>query len=100
VLAELDMAMEMERIALTDNDFFSRKLCPKLAFDPGIILKASQQAMMRRSPSAAEPRRGYACTRLECGEHYARAHTPSVDYWRWHVGYRLCPSSNAGGYRG
>jgi citrate synthase len=36
----LDMAMEMERIALTDDYFLSRKLYPNVDFYSGIILKA------------------------------------------------------------
>ncbi|WP_353211022.1 citrate synthase [Rhodovarius sp.] len=36
----LDMAMEMERIALTDDYFVSRKLYPNVDFYSGIILKA------------------------------------------------------------
>ena len=36
----LDMAMEMERIALTDDYFISRKLYPNVDFYSGIILKA------------------------------------------------------------
>lgn len=36
----LDMAMEMERIALTDEYFISRKLYPNVDFYSGIILKA------------------------------------------------------------
>ena len=36
----LDMAMEMERIALTDEYFVSRKLYPNVDFYSGIILKA------------------------------------------------------------
>ena len=36
----LDMAMEMERIALTDDYFIQRKLYPNVDFYSGIILKA------------------------------------------------------------
>ncbi|MBR0671478.1 citrate synthase [Neoroseomonas soli] len=36
----LDMAMEMERIALSDDYFISRKLYPNVDFYSGIILKA------------------------------------------------------------
>jgi citrate synthase len=36
----LDMAIEMERIALTDDYFISRKLYPNVDFYSGIILKA------------------------------------------------------------
>jgi citrate synthase len=36
----LDMAMEMERIALTDEYFIQRKLYPNVDFYSGIILKA------------------------------------------------------------
>jgi citrate synthase len=36
----LDMAMEMERIALEDEYFVSRKLYPNVDFYSGIILKA------------------------------------------------------------
>ena len=36
----LDMAMEMERIALSDDYFVSRKLYPNVDFYSGIILKA------------------------------------------------------------
>jgi citrate synthase len=36
----LDMAMEMERIALTDEYFIARKLYPNVDFYSGIILKA------------------------------------------------------------
>ena len=36
----LDMAMEMERIALSDDYFVSRKLYPNVEFYSGIILKA------------------------------------------------------------
>jgi len=37
----LDMAMEMERIALSDDYFVSRKLYPNVDFYSGIILKAN-----------------------------------------------------------
>src|SRR3954452_23163132 len=36
----LDMAMELERIALSDDYFISRKLYPNVDFYSGIILKA------------------------------------------------------------